>query len=88
MYTGEGGNLTGILKKMKTLRDEHVKNSNWNTRTQAIWDFFNKLFWKKVLQLIGMVVGTLLLIVMIVTCCVVPLIRLMIVNLEGKLSGY
>ncbi len=87
MYAGEGGNLTLVLKKMTEMRNEHVHNSNWNTRAQSIWDFFNNLSWKKVLQMVGMVIGTLLLIVVLVTCCVIPLIRLMIRRMAGVITG-
>lgn len=45
---------------------------------QALWDWFKYLSWKKILQVLGMVIGTLLLIFMIVMCCVFPLMKLMI----------
>ncbi len=64
MHTGEAHK---VIKKDEETKDEYVNNSNWNTRAQAILDFFNKLSWTKVLQLIGMVIETLLLTVMLAT---------------------
>ncbi len=49
--------------------------------------FFNKLSRKKILQLIVMVVGALLLIAMVVTCCVFSLIRLMINKMITLVTG-
>ncbi len=43
-----------------------------------LWDRLSNLSWKKALQMIGMVIGALLLLVIIVTCCVFPLILIMI----------
>lgn len=51
---------------MKTLRDEHIKDTNWNTNMQGLWEWFKNLSWEKVLQAIGMAIGTLLLIAMVV----------------------
>lgn len=36
MHTGSNGSLTGVLKDMKRLRDEHVNNSNGNTQIKFL----------------------------------------------------
>ncbi len=35
MHTGSEGNITSALNKMK---EEHIKNSNWNTKVTDLWD--------------------------------------------------
>lgn len=72
---------------MKTLRDEHIKDTNWNTNMQGLWEWFKNLSWEKVLQAIGMAIGTLLLIAMVVMWCVFPLIKLMIGKAVKLVTG-
>lgn len=78
LHTGENGNLTKLLEVMKRIRKEHVENSNWKTKPaflEKVWNWLDKLSWKKVLQIIGVALGALVLIAIIVTCCVLPLVR-------------
>ncbi|XP_029691387.1 uncharacterized protein isoform X1 [Takifugu rubripes] len=35
MHTGANGSLTGLLNEMRKMRDEHVRNSNWNTQVKS-----------------------------------------------------
>ena len=87
MHTGSNGSLTGVLKEMKRLRDEHVKNSNWNTQITSFWDWLGKLGWLKYLKLAGIVVAGIILVVLLVICCVIPLLRLLISRLFISITG-
>ena len=87
MHTGSNGSLTGVLKEMKRLRDEHVKNSNWNTQIKSFWDWLGKLGWLKYLKMAGIVLAGIILVVLLVICCVVPLLRLLISRLFISITG-
>lgn len=88
--TGKDGNLTKMINKLKTLRDEHVASSNWNTEDQGLakfWEWLNNMSWKKILQVIGMVLGGFLLIVMLIMCIVLPAASAMIKKATRLLPG-
>lgn len=79
--TGKDGNLTKLLDKLRSLRNEHVINSNWNTKSQTlsrIWEWVGSLSWRKILQMIGMLLGGFLLVVAVIMCCIIPIISAMI----------
>lgn len=74
MHTGSNGSLTGVLEEMKQLCDEHVRNSNWNTQIKSFWDWLGKMGWLKYLKMAGIVPGGIVLVVLLVVCCVVPVL--------------
>lgn len=88
--TGEDGNLTEVLGQLKAVRDEHVQNTNWNTKPhllEKIWNWLRKLSWSKILSIIGMVLGTILLLTLMTICIIFPLIRLMISRATKAFTG-
>lgn len=87
LHTAAGGNLTRLLQEMRRMRDEHVRNSNWNTQLTSFGDWFWKGGWLEGLKKIGIAIGLLLLLVMVVVCCVIPLLRLMIFTVFKKVTG-
>lgn len=87
MHTGTEGNLTKALVNMKEMRDEHVSNSNWNTKSPSVWGWIQSLIWKKALQAVGMVIGLLPLTFMVVSCCVSPILRVTITRAIKLVSG-
>ena len=77
-FAGEKGNLSILLKQMEAMRDEHVKNSNWNTKPEAldkIWEWLSKLSWPCIFQIIGMILGGLFLTAAVVICFMLPIIK-------------
>lgn len=90
VHTGEDGNLTEVLRQLKTVRDEHVKNTNWNTKPhvlEKIWNWLSTLSWSRILSIIGMVLGAVLLLALITVCVIFPLIRLMVKQATKALTG-
>lgn len=87
MHTGEEGNLTLTLENMKKMQDEHVRNSNWNTQLKSFWDWLGRMGWGRLFRMIGMVVGGFLLLVVMVVCCVLPLLRILIKRVFDTLTG-
>lgn len=88
--TGENGNLTLLLNKMKSLRDQHVTMSNWNTKNNVlakIWDWLGSLSWTRIFRLIGMLLGGFLLLVMVLMCCILPLVSAMIKRATRIIPG-
>lgn len=87
LHTGVNGNLTRILDKMRQMRDEHVRNSSWNTQLKGFWDWLGKLGWLKYLKMIGAVLGGILPVVLVVICCIIPLLRTLISSMIKGITG-
>lgn len=56
-------------------RVEHVQNSNWKIRNDDCLDWLGSFTWKQLVSTIGMIIGAILLIMIAVSFCVIPLIR-------------
>lgn len=78
MHTGEAGNITKVLENLKRIRNDHVKHSNWNSSSYSVWEWFQSLSLLQLLKSIGIAIGIILLILMLLTCCVFPLIKILI----------
>lgn len=78
MHTGDAGNITRILENLKRMRNDHVKHSNWNSSSYSVWQWFQNLSLLQLLKSIGIAIGIILLILMLLTCCVFPLIKILI----------
>lgn len=78
MHTGAEGNITKVLEKLKNVKDEHVQNTNVGSKGESWWDWLNAGTWKQTMIRIGMIIGVALLMLMVVMCCVFPLVQLMI----------
>uniref|UniRef100_A0A3Q1E9Q4 Envelope glycoprotein n=1 Tax=Acanthochromis polyacanthus TaxID=80966 RepID=A0A3Q1E9Q4_9TELE len=87
LYTAADGNLTRVLNEMRRMRDEHVLNSNWNTQIRSFWDWLTKGGWLHTLKVIGIAIGVFCLMVMVVVCCIAPILRLMVSTVFKKISG-
>lgn len=87
LHTGTDGNLTKILMEMRKMRDQHVRNSNWNTQLTSFGDWLMSGGWLRPLKLIGIIIGMLMLMVAVVICCVVPIVRLMISTIFKRITG-
>jgi len=87
MHTDVNGSLTGVLQEMKRMRDEHVLQSNWNTQLKGFWDWFHKLGRGKYLEAAGMILGAVILIILIVMCCIIPLVRGLVSRLVVSVTG-
>lgn len=77
MYTGSNRNLTRALDSLKNLRDEHVRNTVGHSNSGSWWDWLFSSSWKATLLRLGTVFLQTIVILMVLTCCVVPLIQLM-----------
>ncbi|KAL7404270.1 hypothetical protein ABVT39_012257 [Epinephelus coioides] len=78
MNTGEDGNLTQALENIRRLRDQQLQHSNWNTKTSSILDWLEKFSVGKISQTIGVIFGLVLLTILLIICCVLPLIQIRI----------
>ncbi|XP_078028292.1 uncharacterized protein LOC144464626 [Epinephelus lanceolatus] len=87
MHTGEDGNLTKALNSIRTLRDQHVQHSNWNTKISSIWDWLSKLSPVKILHIMGMLLGFVVLALLVLACCILPLVQLLIRRTMASVAG-
>lgn len=85
MHTGPGGNLTKVIKQLKDLRDEHVTNTAGGN---APWfDWLSSAAWKALLVRVGLILVLVLGLFMLLSCCVIPLLRSMVQKMVGSLAG-
>ncbi|XP_049444012.1 uncharacterized protein LOC125895877 isoform X1 [Epinephelus fuscoguttatus] len=87
MHTGEEGNLTHALQNIRTLRDQHVQHSNWNTRIPSLWDWLSTLSPGRILYTIGMLLGLVVLALCVIACCILPLVQLLIKKAMTSVAG-
>lgn len=87
MHTGEGGNVTKALTKLKNLREEHVMNSNWNTGADSFWNWLKYLSWSKFLKGVGLVLAGILLLILTTACCIVPLVSMLVKKISNATIG-
>lgn len=87
MHTGEDGNLTRALQNIRTLRDQHVQNSNWNTKISSIWSWLSTLSPGKILYTVGMLLGFVVLALLVIACCILPLVQFLIKRAMTSVAG-
>ena len=61
--------------------------ANWNTQLKGFWDWFHKLGRGKYLEAAGMILGAVMLIILIVVCCIIPLVRGLVSRLVVSVTG-
>ena len=84
--TAPGGAFSEVMTKIKKLRNEITTNAG---RDQHIWDWIDVKFgaWGAWFVKLGMFLGVAILIGGLLFCCVLPLLRSLIINATVKQMG-
>jgi len=84
MHSGPSGNLTKVIRMLEVMRDEHVRHIT--SQADPWWNWLKLDTWKVWGMKIGLVLSAVLVMFMVLSCCVIPLLRAMVQRMVGGLT--
>ena len=66
---------------------QNVRNSNWNNKMTNLSDWFKQITLKQVFAVIKTIVGGFFTLLLVTSCCIIPVVQLMIKKATAAVSG-